>query len=259
MRAVLELFLAEHRRSWLLFRRYTVQSATGMIMTTLLFLALVYGAQFIAGGPSNTFGDRLESIIVGYVLWNMLMFAMGEISAGLQQEAQIGTLEQLFLTPFGSEWIFLFRALGNQLLIFFLNILVLAVILLATGTKLTFPPALFLPLGLLLLGVYGLGYILGSLSLLFKRIGALRSIFQFVLMALIIAPLETMLPPAAVRALPLVPGAVMLRDLMARGESLSLFELGITAVNCFTLFMIGVVTFRWMESRAKRLGVIGTY
>lgn len=257
MKSIFEIFLAETRRSWLLFKRYPLQTIVGTFMTTLLFLALVFGARYVAG-PMSQFGTRLDEIIVGYVLWNILVFAMGEISIGLKGESQMGTLEQLFLSSLGAPWILLIRALANQALIFFLNIGVLGVILAATGNRLSFPPSLLLPLATVLLGVYGLGFILGSLSLMFKRIDSLMGLSQFGLMALVIVPFENWQAPA-VNALPLVPGAIMLRDLMARGIGLDLTLLAWSVLNGFAYFLVGLLVFRWFEARTKERGLLGSY
>src|ERR1700688_4451699 len=104
--AVAILFMGELRRSWVLFRRYPLQAISGIGMTLFLFLGLVFGARYMAG-PMARFGDRLGSLVVGYILWNVLIFAMGEIAMGLQGEAQIGTLEQLFLSPRSMVTVFL--------------------------------------------------------------------------------------------------------------------------------------------------------
>lgn len=254
----LEVFLAELRRSMLLFRRYPVESIMGMLMTTILFIGMVYGARYIAG-PAMQFGTRMEELIVSYVLWNILVFAMGEISIGLQSEAQVGTLEQLFLAGLPAAWVFLIRALANQVLIFGLNAGVLAIILVTTGNSLSFPPSLFLPIFAVLIGVYGLGFILGSLSLLYKRIGALMGLSQFGLMALIMIPFEQTPFSDAAQFLPLTPGAVILRDLMARGLALDPSLLLLATINSLAYFAVGFAIFTWVAGKTKERGLLGSY
>src|ERR687885_770005 len=109
---MLELFLAEFRRSWIQFIRYPIEAIGGVIVTTTIFYGLFLSVGYI-GGPSLQFGDRLDAIIVGYVLWDLVLFIMTDIAGGLQYEAQTGTLEQLFLSPFGAPTIFLMRALAS--------------------------------------------------------------------------------------------------------------------------------------------------
>ena len=107
-----ELFLAEFRRSWIQFTRYSTEAIGGVFITTVIFYGLFLSARYIAG-PSLQFGNRLDAIVVGYVLWTLVLFIMGDIAGGLQNEAQTGTLEQLFLSPFGAPRVFLVRALAG--------------------------------------------------------------------------------------------------------------------------------------------------
>jgi len=258
--ATLILFIGELRRSWILFRRYPLQAISGMAMTLFLFLGLIFGARYMAG-PMAYFGDRLESLIVGYILWNILIFAMGEIAMGLQGESQIGTLEQLFLSPRSMVTLFLVRAIANQLLILGVSMAALMIILLVTGVRLHFPPLLVLPLLSALAGVYGLGFALGSLVLVFKRIGPLLSFAQFGLALLIMPPFEAGRSHAlkGLDLLPLVPSAGLLRDLMARSLPFDLSSFTIALANGVVYLALGVLIFHWAEKKAKQQGLLGSY
>src|ERR687885_908718 len=109
---MVELFLAEFRRSWIQFIRYPFEAIGGIVITTCIFYGLFLSARYIAG-PSLQFGNRLDAIVVGYTLWTLVLFIMTDLAGGLQYEAQTGTLEQLFLSPFGAPTIFLMRALAS--------------------------------------------------------------------------------------------------------------------------------------------------
>ena len=98
---MIELFLAELRRRWIEFRRYPVEAIAGIFIFTAIFYGLFLSARYIAG-PSFQLGDRLDSIIIGYVLWALVSFIQASIAGELQREAQTGTLEQLFLSRYGA-------------------------------------------------------------------------------------------------------------------------------------------------------------
>ena len=59
--------------------------------------------------------------------------------------------------------------------------------------------------------------------------------------------------------LPMTPGAGLLRDLMARGESLNLTKLGIAVINGVGYFAIGLLLFHFAEREAKRRGMLSGY
>src|SRR5689334_5352370 len=147
----MELFLAELKRSWLQLLRYSTEVIAGIMATTIIFYGLFLSVRYIAG-PSTQFGSRLDSIIIGYVLWALMIFILGDIAGGLQNEARTGTLQQLFLSPFSASRVFLTRALASLILNLGINLTILVLIILLTGSKFAFPPSLIPPLLTVLLG-----------------------------------------------------------------------------------------------------------
>jgi ABC-2 type transport system permease protein len=257
---MLELFFAEFRRSWIQFLRYPAEAVGGIVVTTSIFYGLFLSARYIAG-PTLQFGDRLDAIVVGYVLWNLVLAISIDIAGGLQYEAQTGTLEQLFLSPFGAPRVFLVRAVASLALRLLTILFILIVIMLLTGSRLAFPPVLLLPLLTVLLGAYGLAFAMGSLALLLKRVQQLLGIFQFALLFLMATPTETWQGPLRLARwlLPMTSGAGLLRDLMARGDALDLGQLGLALLNGMAYLAIGLLLFRFAEREAKRRGKLSGY
>ncbi|MBD0362242.1 MAG: ABC transporter permease [Coleofasciculus sp. C3-bin4] len=257
---MLELFLAEFRRSWIQFIRYPVEAIGGIVITTSIFYGLFLSARYIAG-PSLQFGDRLDAIVVGYTLWSLVLFIMTDIAGGLQYEAQTGTLEQLFLSPFGAPMVFVMRAFASLVLRLAVILSILLIIMALTGSRLAFPPTLLLPLLTVLLGAYGLAFMMGSLALLLKRVQQLLGIFQFALLFLMATPTETWAGSLQVVRwlLPMTAGAGLLRDLMARGEALNLAQFSLALLNGIGYFTVGLLIFRFAERSAKRRGMLGGY
>jgi ABC-2 type transport system permease protein len=257
---MMELFLAEFRRAWIQFLRYPFESVGGIIITTTFFYGLFLSAKYIAG-PSLQLGDRLDSIVIGYVLWTLMIFILADVAGELQQEATTGTLEQVFLSRFGAIKVFLMRTLANLTFQLLLTVGILLIIMALTGSRLNFPPTLLFPLVTVLLGAYGIAFTMGSLALLFKRVQRLLGIFQFLLLFLIATPTENWTGQSKLLAelLPMTPGAGLLRALMARGESLDLMKLGIALINGVVYFAIGLLIFRFAEKEAKRRGILGGY
>ncbi len=257
---MLELFLTELKRIWTEFIRYPVDAIAGVIITTTIFYGLFLSARYIAG-PSLQFGDRLDAIVVGYVLWTLVVFIVSDIAFGLQIEAQTGTLEQVFLSPFGTLKVFLARAIASLTLRLVMISGVLLITIVLTGRHLHFPPSLFLPLITVLLAAYGLAFIMGALALLFKRIQQLLGLVQFALLFLLTVPTETWRGPLkGLRlVLPMTLGAGGLRDLMARNQSLDFSEFALALLNGVGYFVLGLLVFRWAQGKAKRQGILGGY
>lgn len=257
---MLELFFAELRCSWIEFRRYPVESIAQIVITSAIFYGLFLGAGYIAGS-SFKLGDRLDSIIIGYVLWLLVDFVMTNIAGKLQHEAVTGTLEQLFLSRYSAVKVFLMRGLAYLTLEIFKIIIILFIIILLTGSRLYFPPGLVLPFISVLLGAYGFAFIIGSLGLLLKRVQQLIPLFQFPLLFVLTIPTETWTgtPKFLAQLIPMTPGTGLLRDLMARGEGLNLITLVIAFINGSVYFAIGLFLFRVAEKEAKRRGILSGY
>ncbi|NJM88183.1 MAG: ABC transporter permease [Hydrococcus sp. RU_2_2] len=255
-----ELFLGELRRSWIQFRRYPFDSLGLIIITTFIFFGLFLSARYIAGDTFKL-GERLDSVVIGYVLWTLVLYILSDISGGIQLGAQTGTLEQLFLSRFGAIKVFLMRSLAELTIHLLIILGSLIAIMLFTGSRLSFPPVLVLPFVTLLLGAYGIAFALGGLALLLKRVQNLFSIIQFLPLFLLSTPLETWKPPLNILAqlLPFTTGAGILRDLMARNESLNLTKLAIAFINGLLYFGVGLFLFRLAERKTKQQGMLGGY
>ncbi|MBF2072717.1 MAG: ABC transporter permease [Synechococcales cyanobacterium C42_A2020_086] len=257
---MLFLFWAEFKRSWIQLLRYSSEVIGGIIGTTIIFYGLFLSARYIAG-PGFQFGDRLDAIIVGYVLWALMLFILGDIAGGLQQEARTGTLEQLFLSPYSAPQVFLMRAFASLTLNLAINLSILLLIMVLTGSRLAFPITLIPPLLAVLMGAYGISFAMGSLALILKQVQQLLSVFQFGLLFLFTAPVETWTGGMRIIGwlLPMAPGAGLLRDVMARGMDLNAQALALALLNGALYLVVGLALFRWSEQETKRQGKLSGY
>ena len=257
---MVELFIGEFKRTWIQFIRYPAEVIGGIVIITSVFYGLFLSAQYMAG-PAMGLGDRLDAVVVGYVLWTLILYIVNDIAIGLQGEAQTGTLEQIFLSPFGAPRVFLARAIASLALRLTLIVGILLILMGITGSRLDFPLALLLPMGTLLLAGYGLAFAMGACALIFKRVQQLLGIFQFALLFLIAAPTEewTGIGHWLAYGLPMLPSTGILRDLMARGQPLHWGLFGIAVINGLLYFALGLGLFRWAERAAKQRGSLGGY
>ena len=251
---------AELSRQWAAHRRYPVDFVGGLVILTTSFYALLLGARYISG-PAAQFGDRVDALIVGYWLWTVLIFALANIAIDLQSEALTGTLEQLSLSRHGLTRLVLIRALASLTFNIATTLTLLGSMLLLTGRRLSFPPDAVLPLAAVLCGAYGLALGLGALSLLFKRVQNLVQIAQFLLLFLVMAPVETFDGLARVVGflLPVAPAAALLRSLMAQGQALDLGLFAVAAANGLAYLAAGVWLFHHAERLARRRALLGQY
>lgn len=248
-----DLFLAEFWRHLLALRRYPLELLGAVVSLSLIFYLLFLGARFLAG-PGAEFGGRLEAVLVGYLLWSFTLLSYSSLSFGLTEEAQTGTLEQVFLTSYGPIPLFLVRNLSGLLIQGLLVFLIALVLMALTGARLSFNPWVVLPFLAVLLGGYGLGFAMGSLALLYKRIGQLLGLSEFLLLFLLQVPGQGLF-----LLLPMVPGAALARSMLAEGAPLDPLFLLLAFLNGFLYLGLGLFLFKLAVHRAKKLGLLHGY
>lgn len=257
---MLELFTGELKRTWIQFIRYPAEVIAGVIITTSVFYGLFLSARYMAG-PEFAFGDRLDAVVVGYVVWTLTLYIINDIAIGLQSEAQTGTLEQVFLSPYGAPKVFLARAFASLVLRLGLIAGVILLLMGITGSRLSFPVTLVLPLASLVMAGYGFAFAMGACALVFKRVQQILGVFQFLLLFLLAAPVEEWTGPMATLRylLPMLPSTGLLRDLMARGIGLDIGTLLLALANGAAYLGLGLALFRWAEKVAKAKGSLSGY
>ncbi|HIY58537.1 MAG TPA: ABC transporter permease [Candidatus Tetragenococcus pullicola] len=149
-----------------------------IVIASASFYGLIAGGQFIVGAP--ILGDRLNDLVISYVLWMLILNAVGDSGFGIAEEAETGTLEQLYLSPMQPTTLFLIRTSVNMLFSLVFVLVVLTLLIFLMKIPFAFDIALLLPILLALLVAMGIGLLVASLAILFKRINQLLNIIQFV-------------------------------------------------------------------------------
>lgn len=191
------------------------------------------------------------------------LITVGDMGFGIAEEAENGTLEQLFLSPLGPLRLFLMRAvitLGTSLVFI---ICVLIGILLLTGIRLRLELVQLIPFSLALLVALALGLLVANLAIVFKRVSQALSIIQFGFVFLLMIPFDTSGPLLAFvgHFVPLVPMFSLLRQMLHHpagfaGGGLLLFW---SMVNTLVWLLVGLITFQQATNAARHHGTIGHY
>lgn len=252
------LFRGTFMKTLITMRRYFFNTLSGLITMYIVFCILFFGAQALGGAVDM--GDTLEGLVVGYFVWMVAMMAYSDLSWHILNEAQVGTLEQMYLTPSGFHWVNAAYLISNLLIQLVLVGLMLALMIITSGQRLVIDVFSILPLLLLTIAsVYGVGFIMGGLALIYKRIQASFQILQFVFVIFLTVPLGRY--PLA-RFLPLAMGNSILRQVMVEGTPLTRLaagDMGVLVLTAVVYLAVGVVVFRYCEEVSRRDGLLGQY
>lgn len=257
----LYLLKAMMKKNFLIIWRYPFNLIAGLSSLLLIFLVIFYGAKFIGGGNPG-FGGTLEGIVMGFMLWAFIIFAFSDLTWDFINEAQQGTLEQLYMSPLGFGWVSISYLLSFLLINLALNLGMFFVMMAITGKWLHLDFLSLIPLMLLTVwGVYGFGFAMGGLALVFKQVQAAFQIFQFVWLLFVLAPtvLETM---PWVKFLPVTWGVELIGRVLIGGQSLytmPVTDILFLAANSAFYFAVGYVGFKFLEGVARDKGLLGHY
>jgi ABC-2 type transport system permease protein len=244
-------------REAVLFVRYPANAIGGVVIALFFFGVLFYGGRMVAG---RALTDSIEGIIVGYFLWTLSAGAYSAISNDIGSEVQWGTLERHVMTPFGFAPVALLKGLAKLIRTFLTSGIVLAVMLVVTGTTLELDVVTVVVVaGLSITSVLGLGFAAGGITVLYKRIGNWLNLLQFGFVILVSAP---SLGIPWLRVLPLAHGSGLLQRAMLDGTRLWEFpvtDLGLLVVVAAGYLAGGYLIFQITTRRARRLGVLGDY
>ena len=255
----LVLFKAILKQQFVLMRRYMFDTVSALISIYIMFLLVFFGARALGGGAPG-FGDTLDGIVVGFLVLTFAIFAYSAFAQGMLREAQEGTLEQLYMSPLGFTWVSIFRMVSRFFIMLTFNVVLLVLMMATTGRWLHLDVVSLLLLILpTVIGVYGIGFAMGGLALVFKRIQSFVGIFQFAMLALVAAPIERF---PILRFLPLAEGTRLIRRVMIEG--ISIFEIPASDLlflfaNSAFWFGVGFLVFKLLENIARNRGLLGHY
>jgi ABC-2 type transport system permease protein len=256
----------EIRLAFVKMVRYPLQTLTSLLVVYILFIGMFYGSRFLAGVGKESyagFSHSATQAITGYVLWFLSLFAIDSMSQNIAEEAQTGTIEQLYLSRWDFSLMLFLRFTAAFLASLAMLVPLFFLLVLTTGVSFAWQLGTAIPvIAVTAIGLCGMGYLLGALTLIFKRIGNAMTLVQFVLLFLCLPPVEQL--PAPLRyfalSLPLTQGIQLLRSTAPDSSSQIHLSNVLTLVMTALVYLgIGLTVFRWAEATAKERGLLGHY
>jgi ABC-2 type transport system permease protein len=239
----------------------------GNLNIFFMFLGLLYSFSFHMQSKENIF-----MLLFGMMIWYYGVHAIDLIAIIVEEEIEEGTLQQIYMTKTTFIKV-LFNRVVSQ--IFFDTIKGVFVFILCLFTfkiPLEFLKSIYwLPIILIfiftIIGLYGLGYMIAGLSLVFKQTMAVASSCSNLLLFFtgITIPFES-LPPLAKYCSKLLPtyyGMGCLKKIILYDFSLKKIIVDISFVYllicCCVWICIGIIAFKLSEKQMKKQGTINQY
>ncbi len=254
--------MKDHIIFWAVFKKYMIElrryifntiAAVGGLL--ILFVMVFFGMKSFGVGT-----ETLQGTIIGFALWLFSISAYQEMSYSLLREARDGTLEQLYLSPVSFKRITAYRVMSSFIFNLSLFFAFLGLMMFISGQYLVFRPGVLLLLFLTVMSVYGLGYIMGGLALIFKKVQAVNQIFTFLFILLLVLPNITDSP--IIYIVPISWGNWLIGSMMIHGETLvgmSGIDVLVLVANSLGYVVMGMAIFSVLENIAKDRGLLGHY
>lgn len=257
------LLKAEIRRSFQEIKHYYLETFSNMIITYLFFLGI-----FWAFAENSNSKDMGTFFIIALLLWYYTQETINQMCHYVTEEKYFGTIEQLFLSPFGSIKLFGARALSN---LFYSTAVALGLMILmgiSVGIGVPFISLSIIIVAIVtIIGLYGFGYALAGLTIISSRTTNFAAIITYLLLIVtgIIVPISNL--PLVVqyisKFLPLTFGIETIRflsvgqttfwEIIKNGMFLKLI------IHSLASLSLGVIIFYYADERARKKGVVKRY
>lgn len=245
------------RRDIVLLRRYPLDTLTNVLVIYLFFAIAFFGGRTLENNP---IGDSTDTLIVGFFLFTLTTVIFTKLGNDIVMEARWGTLEQLYMTPFGFGTVVSLTAVVSLLLALVYSALILGLMMVSTGNYLALDLVTVVPLAILTLAsAMGLGFLLTGISLLYKRILHVLQIFQIAFVVFIAAPVEQY---AALKLLPVSLGSHLVFESMVDGLrlwELPAADLALLVAKAVAYLALGMGALVYCANLARRRGKLGHY
>jgi ABC-2 type transport system permease protein len=263
MAQLLTMIGGECRRAIAVWYAYRVQAVSSLFIYALVFPLLMVLFEHLAIRYGVIYGPvQQQASLIGFLTWYLCMKVLAGIPRMVEEEAAVGTLENVWLTPAAPFTLLALRTItlcGRYLTEMALLAVVLHLFLrlpvLATGQS-------FWILLLTLLGSCGVGIGLAGAAIVYQSVGSLAGIVAN--LALIISGALTPLSNSGLvftllkYAFPTTWGIELLRE-AAAGQVVSPSEMGGLLMQTVLFLIIGGWLFHLSFSQAKMAGSLSAY
>jgi len=265
------IIVQELRKEFTILLAYPIEIVFWTISPLLWVVPLIFQGKALIGGLQSTAfgnlagtGEYIPYVLIGAIFSTYMFSAIWYMGNSLRNEMFYGTLEQILSAPVKPIILLIAKGLYGSILSTFFVTAQMFICVVIFGLDITFTkifPMLFF-LVLLIIGLYGVGFIAAAVTLLIKEAHGVLHLFEYVLFLFspIRYPVEVHPVTRAISVfIPLTYALIAMRGILLGIEfdfwKNSLFLLGMD----FAIVPLGIVIFNAIERRTKRRGTLAHY
>ncbi len=229
------------------FGVYSDLAVFGIMMLFFLFTDTGYSFSEEYG-----YENYKELLIIGYLSWMYSISAISVISSEIQGELKQGTFYRKYNSAYPVHFLFIGELVSGELIQTIVMIVLLVIARLFVGLKITFNPVLVVFILITVIGMYGIGLIVGGLSVFLKRTGSILFILETCLLFIT----DTIPTNGAIITISNVLPLTVCNDLsrLAIAGYVDYKKLLLLMVLSFVYLTVGILFFNYMVDKAKMKG-----
>jgi ABC-2 type transport system permease protein len=235
-----------------------------LLPTVLSLLGMYLVFQYFVGG-GRIVDDLVADTAPGMFAYVVAYLATMRLVAGILEERNAGTLEQIHLSPLPAWQLAIGRLTAVMIEALLVAAVVTTVVLVALDVGYPLEVQALVAAGLMLGGVAGFALLIAAVSFTYPGIGALVHVIQMAIMMLngmiVVPELFPRWLEVLAKVMPSTLGIGATRRLLVEGDSLGDLgadgTLGWLALHTVALVAVGWVAYQWQVRRALRDGRLG--
>jgi len=250
---IFRLISVELQRYLREIKAYYPDHIVGLVVTFVFFYGFFVG---FSGNIGN------EYMYIGFFYWFFASTVISEGSISISYEKQVGTFEQLYLKPTSLLLILTIRTVIWMFIGFIKTLILFPIILLALDINFIISIQVLPIFIITMIGLYGFGVFLSSLTLLYTKTASFESIISYLFLFFTGAIIPLSQLPTQIgdlsKFLPLTLGIEMSKNAIKFNEIVPR-ELLLLSINSFIYLLLGIVFYKFVISKGKKSGFSSKY
>lgn len=257
----------EFRKSIIFKKRYFFSTIINFVTNFIVMAGII-----LISMPAVSYGKEIEAVLqlsntsklIGFIYFFLGMSSLGLAQGTVENWRQVGVIDNVALSPLGVSGVICANFLPSYLSTL-INTFISAGLL-----SLIFRYKIEWHIGILILnsliasfGMFGLGLVLGGLTIRFKQIGMLSNLLYIVLFALGVMPVGYDMTgnfSSLARYFPFTQGLIRTRQSLIPGfRGTGDVPMALFLVCSLAFFFVGLFVFRAFEKDSVKRGTLGAY
>ena len=254
---IINMFKSEIKKMLIIEKRYFFNFLLDILIYYILFIGLYV---FIKSNMNimsvEEINKTVTSQLVGYICWFFFSFTISFMNNGIYRELIEGTFEQICINHHEIMEILIIRlivySIRNIILVFPLTLS----LTISTKVRLNITMNTFIIFMITLLGMAGLSFIIGGVTLIYKKIGQLPFIISVLFLGTSIIDLS-ILPSKfqkIIYSLPFTRSVSLLKNIEVTNYNVSQKDMLFLLINSMIYLISGIIIFKICFKKAAKQG-----